>query len=260
MANFCSACGNAVNPDARFCARCGSALEDVQPPEPVPPAPEAVQPAPELLAPERESVSDPSMERPAGRARLDKVADWEPMQSGKRRSFGKRIGIGVASVVGAVFLLLILASMCEPDDTETPTGYVSALCEREVEAAYLVDLENYIAMFVRPGGILSELMAEMGRNPALVMDSKWLDDVGIAITFMNIAADEITGLQAPDSLNEIDREAKGLAREIRASMDLYVVGIDEIDGSKVQQGTARIYNAGDYMNDMYAAIDRLCGL
>ena len=35
MANYCSACGQAVAPDAKFCAGCGSALGDTQPePEP----------------------------------------------------------------------------------------------------------------------------------------------------------------------------------------------------------------------------------
>ncbi len=71
MANYCSACGQAVAPDAKFCANCGSALEDTQPRESDLPATEPEQPTIEPEQPATDPAPEPEPPSPSSTEEID---------------------------------------------------------------------------------------------------------------------------------------------------------------------------------------------
>lgn len=213
----------------------------------------------EPQAPE-EQPPEPSIERPARKARLDKVVAWEPKRSKGGRVL-RGLGIGVVVTFGALAWLVVIAQVCAPDDdTETSARHASALCDRPAEARYLAGIDRAMVSAEAGGDDLSRLMDELARNPALVLHPDFVRDLKAGIALMRSGVDELIDLQAPDSLSEIDREAKNMARELHASLNLYSVAIDDIDGSKLNQGTERILNAADYMESMMETWARVCGL
>ncbi len=300
MANFCSACGASVTPDAKFCANCGSALEDAQPRESDLPATEPEQPTIEPKQPTTDPIPEqPPPPPPSSTEQIDSylanieasvIRTWrqifnipEPEQSSQppetsapepsqpapeQRNEGggasrvlKGCGIAVGVVVGLFILLLTLVAIFgEPrdeDNTETPARHASALCDRPAEAAYLRDLDSAMSNAEAGGAVVSRLMLELATGnitPRLLEDLK----AGIAVVLEG--ADEILGLTPPDTLSEIDSEAKRMAREIRASMNLYEDALRDGDGSALQKGTTRINNATGYMESMMEAWVRVCGL
>ena len=276
MANFCSACGAAVSPNARYCANCGSVLEDVQPREPEPDPELVPEPPPARRRAFAVFLDDleravlgaarwvlrvdelkAALDRRRRRVRLDKT-DSEPTESDKKQNMGKRIGVGCGLALGAVFLLLILASMCIPDDdTETPARQATALCDRPAEAAYLRDIDSAMNSVEAGGADVSRLFAELATGN---ITARMLEDLNMGLAVVRDGADEILGLQAPDSLSQIDSEAKRMARELRASTGLYEDALRDGDGIALREGTTRINNATGYMESMMETWARVCGL
>ncbi len=89
MANFCSACGQAVAPDAKFCAGCGSTLGDTQP---EPESPDYAVPV---------------------------------VVVNKGRGFFKNCLIVVGAVLGGLLLLIIVAGICTASESTDDGEQVS---------------------------------------------------------------------------------------------------------------------------------------
>ena len=298
MANFCSACGIAVSPDARFCTGCGNRLEGVpeqprqtaasepeQPavpePEPAPeppvepPAPEPELPAqpPKPSAPEHEQpAADPAPQppvEPPAPGEPDTPAEQPPKPPAERNEGSgamrvlKGCGIAAAVVFGLFIVLIILAAVFgEPrdeKDTETPspapvqetsteqkeqpaptakpepTTTPIPLCKREAESQYLVALLEFMDVIGTSSTNAGERFLEMGQNPALLLNTEWREGLTLSMGLMLYAATSISELEAPNSLDEVDKVAKRMASQLEDALYLTAAAIDDIDPDKLAQ-------------------------
>ena len=230
----CSGCGRvaAVGPDAAFCFKCGSALVDVQPPAPAP--------------------------------------DPEP----KKDDFGLRLRkggvIGIIVPVGLVAWVVIISSVCVAftDDEPSAPGRVSEsqtgqpatnLCEHGDGASYLLQLRGLNSRFIVSASTLAELFVQMERTPQVQASAGFRRDVAESMARILAAARGIKALEAPDSFRQVDGLAKKMANELERAVQMQADGLEEGNGSKLEQGKLEVGKAIGYSNDMGDAIDKVCG-
>ena len=106
---------------------------------------------------------------------------------------------------------------------------------------------------------VGQKFAEMGRNPALLLSAEWRTEVALSMTVMVVAAGNITELEAPESLSELDEIAKTMAVQLQEGLRLYTAAVDETDPDKLEQGNELILQATPLVYEIDDIIIGLCG-
>ncbi len=79
------------------------------------------------------------------------------------------------------------------------------------------------------------------------------------MTVMVVAAGNITELEAPESLSELDEIAKTMAVQLQEGLRLYTAAVDETDPDKLEQGNELILQATPLVYEIDDIIIGLCG-
>ena len=150
-------------------------------------------------------------------------------------------------------------SESEPTATPKPTATPIPLCKREAESIYIVALADFMDVIGTSSVSLGERFTELGQNPALLFTSEWRDGVTLSMGIMLFAATSIIELEAPDSLDEIDKVAKRMARQIEDALGLYASAIDDIDPDKLEQANQIILQSTQLVFETGDIASRVCG-
>ena len=268
---------NAIGSLIRFCVNTWYQLFNVQPPKSEPPV---ERPAPTEPEPRAEQPPVPRVERNEGRGAMKVL---------------KGCGIAVAVVVGLFIVLLVLGAIfgesqgdgqtdapvapkrqeqvSEPEPTATrkptaapiPTATPELaatpipLCEREAESAYMVELAEFLHLIGPSSLSAGQLFTEMGQNPALLFTSEWREGIALSMGIMLLAATSISELEAPDSLDEIDKVAKRMAHHLEEALLLSAEAIDDLDADKLEQANKIFLELPQLTNEITATSSRVCG-
>ena len=237
---YCTGCGQKVDPGHTFCKDCRTRLEDVQPDPP-----ETGKDSPP------QSFEEFEKQHTARAVRASRKLDG--------------IYLGCATIVGVIVLFLVLAivgGICNtlfdigedeptaPTRPAPPAQSSELVCDRDAEAAYMVDLQSFMQDY---GSGSSEVERQMGRlevNASLVLNTDWRDGVMRPMTEMVDASEGIMDLRAPGALAEIETAANRLARDTQEVVSLYESAFEDMDVENYDLGGQKFRAANRRVGDM----------
>ena len=103
-----------------------------------------------------------------------------------------------------------------------------------------------------------ERFTELGQNPALILTSEWRDGLALSMAIMLYTATSISELEAPDSLDEVDKVAKRMASQLEDALYLTADAIDDIDPDKLAQANQIFLELPQLIFEIGDTTSRVC--
>ena len=146
----------------------------------------------------------------------------------------------------------------EPTNTPEPTATPIPLCKREAESQYIVALVEFMDVIGTSSTNAGERFVELGQNPALLLTSEWREGLTLSMSIMLYAATSISELEAPDSLDEVDKVAKRMASQLEDALYLTADAIDDIDPDKLAQANQIFLELSQLTLEIGDTTSRVC--
>ena len=163
-------------------------------------------------------------------------------------------------------LLLAIISGCGSDEPpqQPPTAPPSASPAATAACPTLAQATYFLALSTIDGGVaaafadLGETFSLAGEQPMLIFDEDWRLNVAITLTTMDIAAEQIRGLDPPPGLEDLHALQIQIADQLGIVTSSSIQGIDEIDAALLDEATAAIARTNTLVERSAAIIETLC--
>ena len=187
------------------------------------------------------------------------------------RKFLIIISIGV---LVSLTVLIIIIGTCAPDPTEpqanataippsatlmpTATAIPTPECPSVGERVYFSTVADITVRIGEDLGELSSLSLEAGANWLLTQDSSWVLEVALVLSSFQVAADEISAIPAPQSVQTIHSDLLQIASSLRAVVPLYSRGVDNLDADLILAANQQIEEMGRLATVITGKVESFC--
>lgn len=166
-------------------------------------------------------------------------------------------------IFGILVVLVGLTVACggpsEEEQVRTPMVVDAApTCPSDAERQYFADLGGIMRSIGATVSLMSDDLAKVDRDPALVFDELWAMGATNYMHGTSHLADTIFDLDAPPAAASVQQAAEQMANRIKAAMDLFEQGIENFDVAALDEGNVSLALAGNDTQHITGLITTFC--
>ena len=164
-----------------------------------------------------------------------------------------------ARYVTALAACAIMLLACMPSAGEISGSPESAsACDSAAARSYIASVAVEYDEVADAIGDLSALSLAGGRNPALLLDSSWLEDYDWQLERLDSNARMLYALDAPASISEVEEGVGRAAAQIETTAYLIRQGINELDAEALESGADSLTKSSQAMLRSADIKERVC--
>ena len=120
-----------------------------------------------------------------------------------------------------------------PTPTVTPTPLPVSECDTQEAQAYIDQLGPVTEQLARNSQDVGRLFGLAGADGTLILDFDWQLQTAAVMAEINVGAESLLELNAPQVFSAADNDLKASARLLKQFVELAVTGIDNLDPANI---------------------------
>jgi len=131
-------------------------------------------------------------------------------------------------------------------------------CPDAEERAYIGAADTHMTLIGEAWSGLGSLLIDAGADSSLLIDDDWRSEVGLKLDTIDVYAEVLLGIDAPESMIGIERAVHSIAQDSQRAVELFIEGLDPIDAAVIDEATTALLRARATADDIPAMAEAFC--